>query len=229
MTGTATKKVPERATIAAVADAAAISPATWLQPSAAIRIGNGARENRKIAAIDPDTTEANSSAAAAPAPSPTSMICIIFSCPASSAVRDGSRSVPTIAGRTTQRARRPGRPLVPPSLVRWRSVPCAPSSARRRLLADHIGQQSQKAGAFDGPRQLPLLLGGHRCNPTRHDLATLGDIALQEPHVFVVDLRRIGAGKRTGLAAAKEWPTSLRWRKRHGRHSSLALPGEDSS
>src|SRR6516165_4988883 len=157
------------------------------------------------------------------------MICIIVSCPASSAVRDGSSSVPTIVGRTTPSARRPGRPLVLPSLVRWRSVVCAPSSARRRLLADHIGQQSEKAGAFDGPRQLPLLLGGHRRNLTRHDLAALGDIALQEPHVFVVDLRRIGAGKRTGLAAAKEWPTSLRWRKRHGCHSSVAGPEKDSS
>src|SRR6516162_7043402 len=150
------------------------------------------------------------------------MICIIFSCPASSAVRDGSRSVPTIAGRTTQRARRPGRPLVPPSLVRWCSVVCAPSSARRRLLADHVGQQSQKAGAFDGPRPLPLLLGGNRRNPTRHDLAALRDVTLQEPHILVVDLRCIGAGKRTGLAAAKERPTGLRWGKRHGRHSSIA-------
>src|SRR6516164_1079152 len=157
------------------------------------------------------------------------MICIIFSCPASSAVRDGSSSAPTIGGRTTQSARRPGRPLVPPSLVRWRSVVCAPSFARRRLLADHIRQQSEKAGAFDRPCQLPLLLGGYRCDPTRHDLAALGDIALQEPHVLVVDLRRIGAGKRTGLAAAKEWPPSLRWRKRHACPSSVAGPEKDSS
>src|SRR5260370_2269336 len=190
-------------------------------------IGNGVRKNRKSAAIDPDTTEAKSSAAAAPAPRPTSTICIIFSCPASSAVRDGSSSVPTIAGRTTQRARRPSRPLVAPSLVRWRLLVCAPSSARPRLLADHIGQQSEKAGAFDGPRQLPLLLGGHRRNPTRHDLAALGAIALQEPHVLIVDLRRIRAGNLTGLPPPKDYPTSLRWGKRHGWHSSVAPAGKE--
>src|SRR5258708_31773875 len=150
------------------------------------------------------------------------MICIIFSGPASSAVRDGSSSVPPIAGRTTQGAGRPSRPLVAPPLVRGRLLVCAPSSARPRPIADHIGQQSEKAGAFDGPRQLPLLLGGHRRNPTRHDLAALGDIALQEPHVLIVDLRRIGAGKRTGLAAAKKWPTSLGGRKPHGRHPPVA-------
>src|SRR6516165_5691370 len=148
------------------------------------------------------------------------MICIIVSCPASSAVRDGSSSVPTIGGRTTQSARRPGRPLVLPSLVRWRSVVCAPSFARRRLLADHIRQQSQKAGAFDGPRQLPLLLGGHRCNPTRHDLAAFGDVALQQPHVLVVDLRRVGAGERAGLAAAEERPAGLLRGECHGSYSS---------
>src|SRR5262249_52271990 len=128
--------------------------------------------------------------------------------------------------RRVQGGRSPSRTT---SLVRWCSVVYAPSSARRRLLADHVGQQSEKAGAFDGPRQLPLLLGGNRGNPTRHDLAALGHVALQEPHILVVDLRRIGAGKRAGLAAAKEWPTSLRWRKRHGRHSSVAAPGRESS
>ena len=54
-----------------------------------------AKEAKAIAAIDPETTDANSSAAAAPAPNPTSTICNISSCPASTAVRDGSQSVPT--------------------------------------------------------------------------------------------------------------------------------------
>ena len=38
----------------------------------------------------------------------------------------------------------------------------------------------------------------------RHDLAALGDEALQQLHVLVVDLRRIGAGERAGLLAAEE-------------------------
>src|SRR5262249_47474379 len=75
----------------------------------------------------------------------------------------------------------------------------------------------------------PRFLGGTRRDPTRHDLAALGYVTLQEPDVLVVDLRGIGAGKRTGLAAAKEWPAGLRWGKRHGRHSSVSPPGEDSS
>src|SRR4029079_3972121 len=60
------------------------------KPRAARLIANGAREKRKTAASDPETTEANRSAAAAPAPSPTKTIWIISSCPASSAVRDGT-------------------------------------------------------------------------------------------------------------------------------------------
>src|SRR5262249_45312520 len=75
----------------------------------------------------------------------------------------------------------------------------------------------------------PRFLGGTRRDPTRHDLAALGYVTLQEPDVLVVDLGGIGAGKRTGLAAAKEWPAGLRRGKRHGRHSSVAPPGEDSS
>src|SRR5262249_17294507 len=122
------------------------------------------------------------------------MICIIFSCPASSAVRDGSNSVPTIGEWTREDGSQSGfscylaRPLV--------SVVCAPSSGRCRLPADNVGQKPEKGGAFDGPRQPPLLLGENRRNPTRHDLAALGDVTLQEPHVLVVDLRGIGAGKR---------------------------------
>src|SRR5262249_19331132 len=84
-------------------------------------------------------------------------------------------------------------------------------------------------GALSGPPDPTLFLGGNRRDPTRHDLAALGYVTLQEPDVLVVDLRSIGAGKRTGLAAAKEWPAGLRWGKRHGRHSSVAPLEEDSS
>ena len=57
------------------------------------RSGSAAARDRTaaIAMSEPDATDANSSAAAAPAPSPTRTICTIASCPASSAVRGGSR------------------------------------------------------------------------------------------------------------------------------------------
>ena len=69
--------------------------------SRARRSGSAAARDRTAAspAIEPDATDANSSAAAAPAPSPTRTICIIASCPASSAVRDGSGPPqPSVAG-----------------------------------------------------------------------------------------------------------------------------------
>src|SRR5882672_3612973 len=99
-------------------------------------------------------------------------------------------------------------------------------------LPDHVGQQSEEARTLDGLRQLALLLGGDRGDAARHDLAALGDVALQQPHVLVVDLRRIGAGEWTGLAAAKEWPAGLRLRrsrKCHGHYSSIGATGGDSS
>src|SRR5262249_32826515 len=67
-----------------------------------------------------------------------------------------------------------------------------------------------EAGALDGARELALLLGGYRRDPAWHDLAALGDVTLQEPYVLVVDLGRVGAGERTGLAAAEERPAGLR-------------------
>src|SRR5262245_38478703 len=87
---------------------------------------------------------------------------------------------------------------------------CLVCSVVRRLssaarLTDHVRQQPEETGALNRARELALPLGGNRSDTARHDLAALGNVALQQPHVLVVDLRRIGAGKRAGLAAAKEW------------------------
>src|SRR5699024_7968728 len=60
------------------------------------------------------------------------------------------------------------------------------------------------ARALDGTRQFALLLGRNRGDPTRHDLASFGDEAAQKLDVLVVDLRRVGAGEGTGLAATEE-------------------------
>src|SRR4051794_14555079 len=71
------------------------------------------------------------------------------------------------------------------------------------LLHD-VGEEGEEAGALDGLGQFALLLGRHRGDARGHDLAALGDVALQELHVLVVDLRRVGAGERAYLAAAEE-------------------------
>src|SRR5262245_4890706 len=62
-----------------------------------------------------------------------------------------------------------------------------------RSLGDQVGQQPQEAGALDRLGELTLLLGGDRRNAARHDLAALGNEALQQPDVLVVDIGRVGA------------------------------------
>src|ERR671933_2049781 len=70
--------------------------------------------------------------------------------------------------------------------------------------AGDVGQEGQLAGALDRLRQLPLLLRRDGGNAPRHDLAPLGDEALEQLHVLVVDLRRVGVRERARLAAAEE-------------------------
>src|SRR3984957_18956541 len=72
------------------------------------------------------------------------------------------------------------------------------------LLLQIVGQQAEKARALDRLRQFALLAGRDRGDARRHDLATLGDEALQQLHVLVVDLRRVGAGEGTGLPPAEK-------------------------
>src|SRR6185503_17419919 len=71
-------------------------------------------------------------------------------------------------------------------------------------LADDVGQQPEEARALDRLRQLALLFRRHRGDAARYDLAALGNVALQQPHILVIDLRRIGAGERAGLAATEK-------------------------
>src|SRR6185437_13439142 len=67
-----------------------------------------------------------------------------------------------------------------------------------------IGKQSDVAGALDRLRQLTLLLRGDGGDSRRHDLAALGDEALEQAHVLVIDLRRVLAREGARLAAAEE-------------------------
>src|SRR5262245_34085755 len=90
------------------------------------------------------------------------------------------------------------------------------------MSTDHVRQQSEEACALDRLRELALLLRRYRSDAARHDLAALGDVALQQPRVLVVDLGRIGARERTGLAAAEERAACLGRCKAHGHYSSLA-------
>src|SRR6266851_4290550 len=127
----------------------------------------------------PEATDANSKAAAAPAPIPMRTIRIIASCPALSAVRDGSC---------------PSQP----------SAPAVTGDRQGPGLADNVGQQPKKPRTLDFSRQLTLLLRGDCRDPAWHDFSPFGNVALQQLDVFVVDLRCICAGERACLAAAEE-------------------------
>src|SRR5262245_54126696 len=74
------------------------------------------------------------------------------------------------------------------------------------LLLHGVGQEAEEAGALDGLGEGALLLGRHGRDAARHHLAALADVALQQLHVLEVDLGRVGAGERAGLAAPEEGP-----------------------
>src|SRR6185437_6762695 len=77
-----------------------------------------------------------------------------------------------------------------------------------RPLLDRGGQEPEEAGPLDRLRQLALLLGRHGCDAARHDLAALGDIALEQLHVLVIDFRRVRTGEWTGFAPPEERPAT---------------------
>ena len=74
-----------------------------------------------------------------------------------------------------------------------------------RSYFQHIGEKAQEARTLDGLGELALFLRGNRGNARWHDLAALGDEALQEPRVLIVDDRRViareGAGRRLKVSA----------------------------
>src|SRR6185437_12155548 len=97
-----------------------------------------------------------------------------------------------------------------PSLTRT-SSPIWPSFSTRSsritcMSLHHIRQQRHETGALDRVRQLALVLVRDRGDARGHDLAALGDVTLQELHILVVDLGRIGAGEGVGLLPAEERP-----------------------
>src|SRR5690606_15046379 len=104
--------------------------------------------------------------------------------------------------------RNPGPSGTPTANRRAVAAPAAWSSSRRRggahALLHCVGHDADEARPLDRPCQFTLLLGRHRGDAARHDLAALRNVALQQPHVLVVDGRRIGAGERAGLAPTLE-------------------------
>src|SRR3569833_127923 len=88
----------------------------------------------------------------------------------------------------------------------WPSISTRSSRITCMVLSSlhDVRQQRHEAGALDGVRQDALLLVADRGDAGGHDLAALGDEALQQLHVLVVDLRRVGAGEGAGLLAAEE-------------------------
>src|SRR3954469_8670732 len=133
--------------------------------------------------------EANISADAQPAARPMRIIAII-SCPAPFE-RLEVFWTPTIGDRTTRKP-----------YEEFRPAPRTPPVAD--ILANDVRQQAEEARALDGARELTLLLGGHGGDAARHDLAALGDVTHQQLGILVVDLRRIRARERAGLAATEK-------------------------
>src|ERR1044071_7434604 len=89
------------------------------------------------------------------------------------------------------------------------------------VLANDVGQQAEETRALDGARGLALLLGGHRRDAARHDLAALGDVTHQQLGILVVDLRRVGARERAALATAEKRTACTGFS--HGSYSSTVV------
>src|SRR6187551_629843 len=75
---------------------------------------------------------------------------------------------------------------------------CVPS-----LLHD-VRKQPDMTGTLDRLGEFALLLGGNRGDAAGHDLATLGDEALKQADVLIVDPGRVLRGEGAALAAAEE-------------------------
>src|SRR5258708_25816272 len=91
----------------------------------------------------------------------------------------------------------------------WPSFSTRSSSMTSTMMAfllHAVGQEAEIARALDGLRQLALLLGRPRGDAARHDLAALGDEALQQLHVLVVDLGRVRPREGARFAPPEEGP-----------------------
>src|SRR6201987_3645965 len=116
----------------------------------------------------------------------------IISCPAPfRAVRGFCKPQPSATGR-------------PGSLMKI----CDPRHLRAAnsgsALTNDVRQKTQETRALDGAGEFTLFLGGDCRDAARHDLAALGHVTHQQLGILVVDLRRVRARERAGLAATEK-------------------------
>src|SRR3972149_6113035 len=106
-------------------------------------------------------------------------------------------------------------------------IPTADTPTGRRVppgtSSNYVRQKPEEAGTLDRLPEFTLLLRRNRGDPARHDLAALRYVALQEFHVLVIDLGRVGARERAGLAPAEEGAASAALLEAHGVTSSAAM------
>src|SRR3546814_6926294 len=76
------------------------------------------------------------------------------------------------------------------------------SSEPPSLLHD-VGEQADVASALDRLRQLALLLGRHRGDPRRDDLAAPRQVTLKQADALVINDRCVLRAEGAGLAAAE--------------------------
>src|SRR3712207_3352962 len=145
---------------------------------------------------DPVITTANRSADTSPAPKPIPMS-ISAVPPRLRGVRSGSVQTARLSDAGRER----------PASMLMEGRPVLRAARAMPALVDDVGQQAEEAGALDRLGELALLLGRHGRDPGRHDLAALRDVAREQLHVLVVDLRSVRAGERAGLAPTEEWAT----------------------
>src|SRR3546814_10707196 len=67
------------------------------------------------------------------------------------------------------------------------------------------GQEADVTRTLDRLRQLALLLAGNGRDARRNDFAALGDEALKQANVLVINAGRILAGEGAALAPTEKW------------------------
>src|SRR5436190_23501429 len=91
------------------------------------------------------------------------------------------------------------------------------------LLGRRVRQQSHRAGALDGVRELALMARAAAGNPAGNDLAPLGHEAAQTAHVLVVDEVDLVSAELANFPPAE--PATLDGLLNRGNRSALPWEG----